>query len=83
MAIDSDLGLVGFTCYWKQPNSPEVMDFIAKVYLKYKDSPLQEDCKSYSKGRWIVMPSFLGSTARVVNEMLGKVGMRAIIMSNE
>jgi len=38
------------------PKVEEMMDFISKIYLKFRDSPIEDSSKPYSKGKWIVMP---------------------------
>ena len=80
VAIDSDIGLVGFQLYYKMPKSNEIIDFVSKTYLKFKDSPHEDTGKSYSKGRWIVLPNNQATYPRVLNEMLKKTGLRAIIL---
>ena len=65
------------------PKSNEIIDFVSKIYLKFKDSPHEETGKNYSKGRWIVFPNNQATYPRVLNEMLKKTGLRAIILQNE
>ena len=65
------------------PKCDEIMDFIAKIYLKFKDHPLEDTSKPYSNGRWIIMPSNQASSNRQMNEMLKKTGFRAILLPTE
>lgn len=83
IAIDGDIGLVGFQLYYKMPKCDEMMDFISKVYLKFKDSAVEDTSNPYSKGKWIVLPNNQASHPRQLNEMLKKTGLRCIIMPNE
>ena len=85
MAVDADCGMVGFQIYYKMPKVNEMVDFAAKVYLKFKDSPLLDDSasKPYSKGRWIIFPGNQATNNRALNEMLVKTGMRAIVLTGE
>jgi hypothetical protein len=39
------------------PKTDEMMDFISKIYLKFKDSPIEDNSNPFSKGRWLVMPN--------------------------
>ena len=83
MAIDGDVGLVGFQLYYKMPKVDEMIDFLAKIYLKFKDLPTDDTAKPYSKGKWIVFPSNQATNPRTINEMLKKIGYRGIILANE
>ena len=63
-----------------------MQDFIAKVFLKYKDSPLVDEASSgkpYSRGRWLILPNNQATYSRSLNEMLKKTGMRSIVLWTE
>jgi len=64
------------------PKVDEMIDFLSKIYLKFKDLPV-EDSKPYSKGKWLVMPNNQATNPRLLNEMLKKIGFRGIILPNE
>jgi len=91
IAIESEIGMIGFQLYYKMPKCNEMIDFISKIYLKIKDSPIEDSnsivggssTKPYSKGRWLVLPNNQATYPRVINEMLKKTGLRAIILQNE
>jgi hypothetical protein len=53
VAIDGDIGLVGFQLYYKMPKCDEMIDFLSKIYLKFKDCPMEDSTKPYSKGKWL------------------------------
>lgn len=77
------MGLVGFQLYYKMPKVEEMIDFLSKIYMKFKDIPTEDSMKPYSKGRWIVMPSNQSTQPRLLNEMLKKTGYRGIVIPTE
>ena len=83
VAIDSDVGLVGFQMYFKMPKVDEMVDFMTKIYKKFSDSPIDEGTHSFSKGKWIVMPNNQATQPRLIAEVLKKLGFRGIILPNE
>lgn len=42
IAIESEIGMIGFQLYYKMPKCNEMIDFISKIYLKIKDSPIED-----------------------------------------
>ena len=65
------------------PKCDEMIDFIAKIYIKFKDSPVDDSSNPYSKGKWIVMPNNQATYSRQINEILKKTGLRGIILPSE
>ena len=65
------------------PKVDEQIDLISKIYIKFKDLPCEDASKPYSKGKWLVMPNNEASYPRSLNELLKKIGYRAIVLPTE
>ena len=65
------------------PKFEEMVDYIFKVYLKLRDTQLEEASNPFFKGMWLVMPSTQASKVSAMNELLRKIGIRALLLPNE